>query len=141
MAYATPVELPPPNSAAYDHDEARGPVMDAHGHVQITLEDPVDFVPPPRTGNDDTVERPRYGPLKSPQKRLMQESYPAEDTTPRRRSARLAQTSTPVRPLNLRITVPQVEEAVEETDMGHDVAEINQDAEDGESQQFVFISK
>ena len=97
------------------------------------------ITPPPQTGNDDPIGRPCSGPLKSPQKRLMQEIYPAEDSTPRRRSVRLAQPSTPVRPLNLRITVPQVEEVVEETDLSNDGAEINQDAEDGESQPFIFF--
>ena len=90
-----------------------------------------------QAGDDDTAERSRSETLKSPQKLLMQEMHHAEDTTPRRRSVRLAQTSTPVRPLNLRITVPQVEEAVEETDLANDTTEINQDVEDGEHQLLV----
>ena len=111
--------------------------MDADGHAQLTPGDLMGFTPSPETGDDDTMERPCTGPLKSPQKRLMQETYPAEDTTPRRRSVRLAQTSTPVRPLNLRVTVPQVKEVVEETDPSNDAAEINQDVEDGELQPFL----
>jgi len=99
----------------------------------------MDFSPPHQNGDDETVERPCSGPLQSPQKRLMQEMHRTEDTTPRRRSARLAQTSTPVRPLNLRIIVPQVEEAAEETDPGNDTTEINQDVEDGEHQPLVFF--
>jgi len=112
--------------------------MDAGGHAKPPSEDPMDSTPPRQTGNDDTAEWPCIGPLKSPQKRQMQEMYHAEDTTPRRRSTRLAQTSTPARPLNLRITVPRVE-AVEETDPGNDTAEINQDVEDGEHQPLVFF--
>ena len=111
--------------------------MDADGHTQLTPEDPMS--PPPETWNDDTVGRPCSGPLESPQKRLMQEIYPPEDTTPRRRSSRLAQPGMPVRPLNLRIAVPQVEEVVEETDQSNDGAEINQDAEDGQYQPFIFF--
>jgi hypothetical protein len=114
--------------------------MDADGHAQLTPKDPINITPPSEAGSD-TVERPYSGPLKSPQKRLRQEIYPAEDTTPRRRSVRLAQTNTPVRPLNLRITVPQVEEVVEEIDLNNDAAEINQDVEDGKPQPFYFLSK
>jgi len=113
--------------------------MDAGGHAQPSPEDPMDFAPLRQTGDDDTVEGPCSGPSKSPQKRLLQDVHHAEDITPRRRSARLAQTITPLRPLNLRITVPQVEEAVEETDPGNDTAEINQDVEDGGHQQLTFF--
>lgn len=113
--------------------------MDADGHAKPIPEDPMGFTPPPGTRNDDPVESPPSGSPGSPQKRLIQEIYPAEDATPRRRSERLVQTSTPVRPLNLRITVPQVEEIIEETDLSNDAAEINQDVEDGESQPFVFF--
>jgi len=113
--------------------------MVAGGRAQPSLENPMDSTPPRQTGDDDTVERPWFGPLKSPQKRLMEEADHDEDTTPRRRSIRLAQTSTPVRPLNLRITEPQVVEAVEETDPANDTAEINQDVEDGEPQPLVFF--
>ena len=113
--------------------------MDPDGRVQLSSEDTMGITPPQETRNDDTVERGCSRPLKSPQKQLTQEIYTAEDATPRRRSARLAQTSTPVRPLMLRITVPQVEEAVEETDPGNDTTEINQDAEDGERQLFAFF--
>jgi hypothetical protein len=112
--------------------------MDAGGHPQPSPENHTDFIPP-QAGDDNAVERPCSGPLESPQKRLMQEIYHAEDTTPRRRSVRLAHTSTPVRPLNLRIAVPQVEGTVEETDPGNDTTEINQDVEDGEYQPFVFF--
>ncbi|KAF9653107.1 hypothetical protein BDM02DRAFT_2137103 [Thelephora ganbajun] len=108
--------------------------MDAGGHPQPSPENPMDFTPPRQADGDDAAERPCSGPLKSPQKRLMQEMAHAEDTTPRRRSTRLARVSTPVRLLNLRITVPQVEEAVEESDPGNDTAEINQDVEDEPSQ-------
>ena len=122
-----------PTPPLYDHNEARALVMDADGHAaQLTPEGTMDLTPPPETENGDTVEKSCSGPLKSPQRRLVQEIYPAEDSTPRRRSTRPTRTSTPVRPLNLRITVPQVEEAVEETDLSNDGAEINQDVEDGE---------
>ena len=113
--------------------------MDAGAHPQPSPENPTDSIPPRQAGDNDTVERPCSGPLKSPQKRLMQEMHHAEDTTPRRRSVRLAQTSTPVRPLNLRITVPQVEGTVGEADPGNDTAEINQDVEDGKHQSLVFF--
>jgi hypothetical protein len=113
--------------------------MVAGGHAQPPLENPMDSTPPRQTGDDDAVERPCFVPPKSPQKRLIQEMDHAEDTTPRRRSVRLVQTSTPVRPLNLRITVPQVEEAVDEPDPANDTAEINQDVEDGEHQPLVFF--
>lgn len=110
--------------------------MEARGHPQPSPENPTDFVPPHQTGDDDTVERSCSGPSKSPQKRMVQEIHHAEDTTPRRRSVRLVRSSTPVRPLNLRIAVPQVEGTVEETDPGNDAAEINQDVEDGEYKSF-----
>lgn len=106
--------------------------MNADGHVRPPPENFVDFTPPSEASDNDTAETPCSGSLVSPRKWLMQEIYHAEDTTPRRRSARLAQTATPVRPLNLRITVPQVEEAVGETDTSNDATEINQDVEDGE---------
>ena len=140
MADATPIELPPPPTPLlHDHNEARWPVMDPEGHARLSPEDTRDFTPPQETRNDDTVERGSSGPPNSPLKRLAQEIYPAEDSTPRRRSARLAQTSTPVRPSMLRITVPQVEEAVEESDAGNDTAEMNQDVEDGERRTFAFF--
>ena len=132
MADATPVELLRLPTPLHDHNEARWLVMDAGGHAQPPLENPMDFTPPRPTGDDDTEERPWFEPLDSPQKR-------PEETTSRRRSARLAQTSTPARPLNLRITVPQVEEAVEETDPANDTAEINQDVEDGEHHPLFFF--
>ena len=113
--------------------------MVSSGHAQPPLENAPDSTPPRQTGDDDTEERPWFVPPKSPQKRLMQEIHHAEDTTPRRRSTRLAQTSTPVRPLNLRIVVPQVEEAVVETDPANDTAEINQDVEDGEHRTSAFL--
>ena len=125
MANATPVELLRlPTPLLHDHNEARWLVMDAGSHAQPPLENPMDFTPPRQTGDDDAAEGLWFGRLTSPEKR-------PEDTTPRRRSARLAQTSTPVRPSNLRIIVPQVEEAVEETDPANDTTEINQDVEDG----------
>jgi len=111
--------------------------MDGGSHAKPPSEDPMDSTPPRQIGDDDTAEWSCIGPLESPQKRLMQEMYHAEDTTPRRGSTRLVQTSTPVRPLNLRIAVPRVEEAVEETDPGNDTAEINQDVEDGEHRPLV----
>ena len=106
--------------------------MDAGGHAQPPFEHPMDFTPPRQAGDEDAVERPWFERLQSPQKR-------PEDTTPRRRSARLAQISTPVRPLNLRITVPQVEEAVEEIGPANDTTEIGQDVEDGEHQPVIFL--
>ena len=124
-----------PTLLLYDHNEARWLAMDAGSHAQPSPNNPMDLVPPHRTGDDDTVEGPCSGPHKPPQKRLMQEVHQAEDTTPRRRSTPLAQNSTPVRPLNLRITVPQVEE----TDPGNDTAEINQDVEDGEHRRLVLF--
>ena len=127
-----------PTPLLYDRNEARGLVMDADGPAQLTSKDPTGFTSP-ETWNSETAERLCSEPLKSPQKQRMQETYPAEDNTPRRRSARLAQTSTPVRPLNLRIIVPQVEEVIEETDLSNDGAEINQDVEDGEFQQSIFF--
>ena len=140
MVDATPLNFPRlPTPLLDDHNEARWLAMVAGGHAQPSLENPMDSTPPRQTGDDDTVERPWFGPLKSPQKRLMEEADHDEDTTPRRRSIRLAQTSTPVRPLNLKITVPQVVEAVEETDPANDTAEINQDVEDGVSQPLVFL--
>ena len=142
VAYATPVELPrlpTPLLNDHIHNEARWLAMDVGGHPQPSPENPMDFIPHHQTGDDDTVDRPCSGPLKSPQKRLMQETHHAEDTTPRRRSVRLAHTSTPMRPLNLRITVPQIEGTVEETDPGNDTPEINQDVEDGRHQPRVFF--
>jgi hypothetical protein len=112
--------------------------MDAGGHAQPLPEDPIGFIPPRENGGDDDAERSCFVPLKSPQGLFMQDIHPVEDTTPRRRSARLTQTSTSLRPLNLRITLPQTEQAVEETDPGNDTADINQDVEDGEHQPSVF---
>jgi hypothetical protein len=110
--------------------------MDADGHAQPPPEDPMGFIPPRENGGDDDAERSCFVPLRG---LFTQDIHPVEDSAPRRRSTRLTQTSTSVRPLSLRITLPQTEQAVEETDPGNDTAEINQDVEDGGHQPSVFF--
>lgn len=110
--------------------------MDASSDSRLSPGDHMGSNPLHEAGTDDRVERLCPRPPKSPQKRFMQRIYPAEEVTPRRRSARLARTSTPVRSLNLGISTPQVEQVVEETDLGNDTAEIIYDVEDGEHRLF-----